>query len=215
MIQKLFWTHHIMRFVCQWTPAPLMEVLGSLQSHNTGGLNACLWPGRMHVSSPAGYMSLARAMYPARLNSCPEQDKYGRAVLVLLIDIVNFHAFLSPFYQFGNLLAPSALFLVNIAILSVSSTLPSEIFDEAVSTSLFPISCNAGPWYKYLMIWWVKMSFCIIGINFDIQHAYIQSYLKKSQCFGPSRSLTIESEKHPGTIFFATKSALDFLCFTC
>ena len=33
------------------------------------------------------------------------------------------------------------------------------------------------------------MSFCILGIDFDIQHAYISSYLTKSQFLDPMGAL--------------------------
>ena len=37
------------------------------------------------------------------------------------------------------------------------------------------------------MKWCISMSFCIIGIDFDIHHAYIQSYLIKSFFLEPPR----------------------------
>ena len=39
------------------------------------------------------------------------------------------------------------------------------------------------------MIWCVPKSFYILGIDFDIHHAYISSYFKKSQFFGPYGAL--------------------------
>ena len=50
-----------------------------------------------------------------------------------------------------------------------------------------PLWRLGGPWHTNIMIWCVPMNFCILGIDFDIHHAYILSYLIKSQFFGPPR----------------------------
>ena len=54
------------------------------------------------------------------------------------------------------------------------------------------------------------MSFCILGIDFDIHHAYILSYLIKSQFFGPPRG-----PKTPlwGTGGPLTYKSYDMMCF--
>ena len=49
-----------------------------------------------------------------------------------------------------------------------------------------PLWGTGGPWHTHFMTWCVSMSCCIIGINFDIHHGYISSYLIKSQFFGSS-----------------------------
>ena len=121
-----------------------------------------------------------------------------------LIKIKKFWAPQGPFYQLKGglegpwhtnimICAPMSFCIIGINFDIHHAYIPSFLIKSQFfgpPRALKPLYGGlGGPWHTNLMIWCVSMSFCILGINFDIQHAYIPSYLTKSQFLDPVGAL--------------------------